>query len=283
MRYWFVGLLILCGCSKNEGISDLFSGGKILGVVDKKLEEASGLVASVANPGYFWSHNDSGNAATVFLINDKAEIVMTCTLAGIKNRDWEDLAIANESDSSYLYVGDIGDNDAKFPYKIIYRFVEPVLTADKLLIENFDTLVFKLDDGVRDTEALMIDPLTNSIFIISKREEKIRLYEMSEDLHSMDTTVAVFKAELPLSWIVAADISADGKELLMKDYDNIFYWKREGSESIPELLKTKPTILKYEREPQGEAIAWSRDGSGYYTLSETAKGIAGRLFYYKRN
>jgi hypothetical protein len=283
MRYWFVGLLVLCGCSKNAGISDLFSGGKILGVVDKKLEEASGLVASVANSGYFWSHNDSGNAATVFLINDKAEIVMTCTLAGIKNRDWEDLAIGIESDSSYLYIGDIGDNDAKFPYKIIYRFFEPVLTADKLLIENFDTLVFKLDDGARDSEALMIDPVTNNIFVVTKREQKVRLYEMSETLQPMDTSVAEFKAELPLSWIVAADISADGKEVLMKDYDYIYYWKRLASESIPELLKTKPTILTYEREPQGEAIAWSRDGSRYYTLSETAKGIKGRLFYYKRN
>jgi hypothetical protein len=283
MRYWFVSLLILCGCSNNVGTSKLFSGGKILGVVDKKLEEASGLVASVANPGYFWSHNDSGNPAEVFLIDDKAEIVMTCTLAGIKNRDWEDLAIAIESDTSYLYVGDIGDNEARFPYKVIYRFVEPVLTTDKFLIKDFDTLVFKLDDGVRDTEALMIDPLTNSMFIVSKREQKNRLYEISKPFHTTDTTLAEFKEELPLSWIVAADISADGTEVLMKDYDNIFYWKRAGSESIPELLKTKPTILKYEREPQGEAIAWNRDGSGFYTLSETAKGIKGRLFYYERN
>ncbi len=283
MRYWLLGLVILCGCTKGEGISNLFSGGNILGEVDKKLEEASGLVASVVNPGYFWSHNDSGNPAKVFLINDKAEIVMTCTLAGIKNRDWEDIAISVKSDTSYLYIGDIGDNDAKFPYKIIYRFPEPVLSANKLSIIDFDTLVFKLSDGIRDTETLMIDPLSQDVFVVSKREEKIRLYQISAPLISGDTTTAEFKTELPLAWIVAADISADGKEVLLKDYDNIFYWKRSSTESIPELLKTNPTILNYEREPQGEAIAWDRDGSGFYTLSETAKGIKGRLFYYKRN
>lgn len=282
MRYWLLSFLVFCGCTKDEGTSKLFSGGKILGEVDKKLEEASGLVASIANPGYFWSHNDSGNSAQIFLLNDKAEIVMTCTLVGIKNRDWEDMAISVESDSSYLYIGDIGDNEARFPYKVIYRFAEPVLSTDKLDVKDFNTLVFKLSDGVRDTEAMMIDPLSNDVFIISKREEKIRLYQISA-LISRDTTVAEFKEELPFAWIVAADISADGKEVLMKDYDNVFYWKRSATESIPELLKTKASILSYEREPQGEAIAWSRDGSGYYTLSETAKGIKGRLFYYKRN
>jgi hypothetical protein len=282
MKYWLFGILILCACTKDQGTSNLFSEGKILGEVDKKLEEASGLIASVANPGYFWSHNDSGNPAKIFLINDKAEIVMTCTLEGVKNRDWEDIAIYVESDTSYLYIADIGDNEAKFPYKIIYRFAEPVLSTDKIEVKDFDTLVFKLSDGVRDTEALMIDPLSHHVFVISKREEKIRLYEISAPLISGDTTIAEFKTELPFAWIVAADISADGKEVLIKDYDNIFYWKRSATESIPELLKTKPTVLKYEREPQGEAIAWNRDGSGFYTLSETAKGIRGRLFYYKR-
>lgn len=283
MKYWLFSLLILWGCTKKEGISNLFSGGKILGVVDKRLEEASGLVASIVNPGYFWSHNDSSNPAEVFLINDKAEIMMTCTLAGIKNRDWEDIAISVESDTSYLYIGDIGDNETKFPYKVIYRFAEPILTTDKFLITDFDTLVFKLSDGVRDTEAMMIDPLSNDLFIISKREQKIRIYQMSLPLISRDTTIAEFKEELPFVWIVAADISADGKEVLIKDYDNIFYWERAGTESITELLKSEPIILNYDREPQGETIAWNRDGSGYYTLSETAKGIKGRLFYYKRN
>ncbi|MBL7873294.1 MAG: hypothetical protein JNM78_16870 [Cyclobacteriaceae bacterium] len=282
MRHWLLGLLILCGCTKKEEVSNVFSEGKILGVVDKKLEEASGLVASVANPGYFWSHNDGGNPAEVFLMNEKAEIVMTCTLEGISNRDWEDIAISVESDTSYIYIGDIGDNEAKFPYKIIYRFVEPVLITEKLLINHFDTLVFNLSDGARDTEALMIDPITQNLFIISKREKMVRLYQVSSPFIFGDTTTAEFITGLPFEWIVASDISADGKEVLIKDYDNVFYWKRLASETIPELLKTKPSILKYEREPQGEAIAWRGDGSGYYTLSETAKGITGRLFYYQR-
>jgi hypothetical protein len=180
MKYWLVGLLLCSGCTNERSSSNLFSGGKEVGTVSNKLEEASGLVASRSNTNYYWTLNDSGNSAEVYLINDRAEIVMTCLLANINNRDWEDITIGAgpEPGKSYLYVGDIGDNDARYPYKIIYRFVEPLLIGDKLTLTEFETFVIQLSDGVRDTEAMMMDPLTNDFFILSKREDSIRLYQL---------------------------------------------------------------------------------------------------------
>jgi hypothetical protein len=90
------------------------------------------------------------------------------------------------------------------------------------------------------------------------------------------------KSKLPFSRIVAADISIDGSELLLKDYDRIYYWSRKEGQSIPELMNTSPVELPYDREPQGEAIAWQRDGEGFYTLSETMKNYRGRLLFYER-
>lgn len=289
MKYAYLILITFLGCSSQKDNSDLFSSGHSQGTVDKELEEASGLVASIANPSNYWTLNDSGNGAQIFLINDKAETVLTCTLAGINNRDWEDIAISKEiaEEKNYVYVGEIGDNNARYPYKIIYRFAEPKVNPDfigidNLVITQFDTLVFKLSDGIRDTEALMIDPISNEFYIVSKREDAVHLYQLSNHFNSGDTLVAEFKTELPYSYIVAADISSDGKEVLMKDYDHIYYWKKIGQESIPELLKKAPFTLTYEREPQGESIAWQRDGSGFYTLSETLKDFRGKLIYYKR-
>jgi len=285
---WLV-LIIFLGCSQQKESSGLFSSGYSLGKVDKKLEEASGIAASIANPGYYWTHNDGGNGAQIFLLNEKAEIVFTCTLAGINNRDWEDIAISKNvvAEKNYLYIGEIGDNSARYPYKMIYRFTEPAVSPDfigisNLVITQFDTLVFKLSDGIRDTEALMIDPISDEIFIVSKREAAVRLYELSKNFTSGDTLVAEFRTELPFTNIVAADISSDGKEVLMKDYDRIYYWKRTNQESIPELLKKDPVKLTYEREPQGEAIAWQRDGGGFYTLSETVENFRGKLIFHKR-
>jgi hypothetical protein len=68
----------------------------------------------------------------------------------------------------------------------------------------------------------------------------------------------------------------------MKNYDHLYYWKRWDAETIPELLLRKPIELNYLQEAQGEAIAWTRDGTGFYTLSETVKNYKGNLIYYKR-
>jgi hypothetical protein len=49
-----------------------------------------------------------------------------------------------------------------------------------------------------------------------------------------------------------------------------------------EALKPPPYIVEYKEEPQGEAITFARDGSGFYTLSEKVKGEKTYLYFYPR-
>lgn len=283
MKYWIIGIALLTACAPGKEKTNLFTEGKPLGTVSKKLEEASGLIASVNNPGYLWSQNDSGNAAEIYLLNDKAEIVMTCVLDGIKNRDWEDITIGPgpEEGKNYLYVAEIGDNEARYQYKVLYRLEEPLLSEKKITINQIDTIAIQLSDRVRDTEAIMVDPLTKNFYILSKREEPIRLYEIAFPF-AADTVPAVELTTLPFKNIVAAGISPDGTEVLLKDYGHIYYWKRNKGESISTLLQTPAINLTYKPEPQGESIAWKLDGSGFYTLSETVKKVDGELLFYQR-
>ncbi len=283
----FLLLLMLLSCNRQQAHkSDLFEKAEIRGRVPTKIEEASGLVASVANPGYLWTHNDSGNPAEVFLLNDKAEIVMTCKLENAKNRDWEDLTLGQVpgEEGYYLYIGDIGDNDAKYPLKYIYRFAEPVYTGDdKISIEKFDTLIIQLPDGARDAESLATDHKTGDLYLISKREEIVNVYWMPEaSLIAGDTLVPEKITVLPYRNIVAADFSFSGNELLIKTYNEILYWSLSDSTTIMQALKTEPVYLTYKPEPQGEAIAWSLDFTGFYTLSESVHGERAKLYYYKR-
>lgn len=282
IRFFFLAL-VLTGCSADSGNSDLFTLGKSVGKVDKALEEASGLVASISHTGYFWTHNDSGNDAEVFLIDDKANVAATYTLANTKNRDWEDITMATLDGRNYLYIGEIGDNNAAYPLKMLYRFEEPTATTGNHTINQFDTLYIQLPDGSRDTEALMFDPVSTDLFLISKREDSVRLYEFSSRWNSGDTLIPEKKLTLPFHNVVAADISPDGKEVILKTYDYVYYWKREKAESIVELLQQKQLELKYKPEVQGESVAWSRDGSGYYTLSESNQHERASLLFYKRN
>jgi len=278
---------MLTFCSNwGQSKSDLFEKAENRGKVSDDLEEASGLVASFQNPGKLWTLNDSGNPSEIFLLNDKGEIEMTCKLKKVDNRDWEDIAIGpgpNES-IKYLYVGEIGDNEAKYEYKYLYRMEEPLFDGEKKIsIEKFDTLVINLPDGKRDMESITIDQVTGDLYLFSKREENINVYRsIASTLVPGDTLVPEKIGTMPYHNVVAVDFTLDSKELLIKTYDEIYYWNRPDSLSIQQVLLTAPILLDYKREPQGEAVAWSIDGGGFYTLSETTEHTKGKLYFYKR-
>jgi len=287
----FVLVVVLGACAQKrveQPDSDAFKSGKKLGEMkDAKLEEASGLAMSRVNAGHLWTHNDSFNDPDIFLIDKDLKVKLTCRLAGISNRDWEDIAVGPgpEAGKSYIYLGEIGDNLGQYPIKIIYRFEEPVLTGDvkKLTITRFDTIAFQLP-GMRtkDTETLMIDPVSKDLYVVSKREEPVHVYELKYPYPVRDTLTAQDIATIPTTMVVAGGFSADGKEALLKNYKNIYYWRNDAARPWAEVFKEKPMILPYDEEPQGESIAWDEDGSGFYTLSEKKKGKKSFLYFYAR-
>ena len=259
-------------------------GVKLAELNNKKLKEISGIAASVNNPTLLWAHNDSGNGADIFLLDDHLDVKLICSLDGVENRDWEDIAVGPGPDpsKSYVYVADIGDNEAQYQYKYIYRFEEPVLNnTQSVTITSFDRITFQLPDARKDTETLLLDPKTKNLYIVSKREEPVFLYELKYPYHKEDTLVADKLMSLPFTQIVGGDFSANGHEILMKNYNQIYYWN-SSAKSMTDVFKESPLEIPYEAEPQGESIAWATDGSGFYTLSEEKKKEKSYLYFYKR-
>jgi hypothetical protein len=280
---------LVTSCIPKEGShkTDFLPGKKLSEIKDKKLSEISGLASSIRNPGLLWAHNDSGNRAEVYLIDDKCEIKQIVELDGIKNRDWEDIAVGPGPDStkSYVYIGDIGDNDGTHQFKYIYRFEEPADDPqdNKQTITDFDKIVFRLPDSRRmDTEALFIDAATKDLYVVTKRENPVYVYQLKYPYSSKDTVTAQEIASLATSQIVAADLSANGHDLIMKNYTHIYYWNNDAGKPLNELLKERPVEIPYEPEPQGESLAWARDKGGFYTLSEVDKGQKSYLYFYGR-
>ncbi|TVP48784.1 MAG: hypothetical protein EA341_10280 [Mongoliibacter sp.] len=264
----------------------LFSGPKTIGKLkNKAIDEASGLAFSQMHQGILYTHNDSGGDPFVFLLDtlgkDRGKII----LEGVKNRDWEDIAVGPGplDNTSYIYVGEIGDNRAEYPEIKIHRFPEPK-TIEKSVKVTPETLTLVYPDGPRDAETLMIDPLSKDIFILSKRDSANTLYKTTQDAFLKNDIVTLEKVmTIDLTMSVAGDISMDGTQILIKNYLVVFYWERDPSESIPEALARNPVILPYKPEPQGEAIAFAPNGKSYFTLSEKRSGIDPVLYrYYKK-
>ena len=285
-------LILLTACSaRNSDKNDttaFLPGRKLAELKNKNLNEISGIAASINNPTLLWAHNDKGNDAEVFLLDENLNIKLTCKIKGIKNRDWEDIATGPGPDpnKNYLYIGDIGDNDAQYQFKYIYRIEEPTWKEGQeatVTITSFDVITFQLPDKRKDTEALLINPATKDLYVISKREKPVYVYELKYPYSEKDTLTASKLSALPFSLIVAGDFSADGSEILIKNYKSIYYWKAPSQKSVVDIFTEPATELPYEAEPQGEAITWARDGKGFYTLSEKISGKKSYLYYYERN
>lgn len=249
-----------------------------------RLQEVSGMVASRTHPGLLWAINDSGNSPSLFLIDGQGKIIREYVVEGMVNFDWEDIAIYTDTTSgtTSLFIADIGDNLAIRDFINVIELPEPQDLKDTL-IRRFINHRFRFEDGARDAESLIVDPMTRVMYIISKREKNVRIYQAPSNTPSSDTLLLTYKQSLPYHNINAADITQNGREILIKNYDAIYYWKKNKGESLLDALARAPERLIYTPEPQGESIAWTIDNMGFYTLSERNQPKDQFLYYYHRN
>lgn len=243
---------------------------------DNRIDELSGLVVSSKSDDLLWVHNDSGDESRIFLINKEGETLSTFNF-NKKVIDCEDIAINTNKTGAQLFVGDIGDNDAKRPFISVYKFQEPNLSLrgeKEFFIQKVEELRFKYPDGARDAECLMIDPLDQKIYIVSKRENSVGLYSapLSSKAGNIITlkkeTTLFFKAPKGAKWITAGDISIDGRVVVIKSYIHIYYWDRRKGETLAQCLKRPYLGLPYKPEQQGEAVGLTHNGRSYYSISE---------------
>lgn len=246
-----------------------------------RIPEASGLARSLTKDNILYTHNDSGGEASVFAIDTRGNLLAEIRLESAKNRDWEEIATALDPKSKlpYIYVGEIGDNRARHNLSFFYKFPEPELGDSLIIIQDFEKISFQYEDGPRDAEAFFVEPKTGDIYIISKREDQVGIYRLPYP-HAGDEILTAKKVgQMRMTWVTAADISPDGKHILVKNYASIRRFKRRGS--IAKTLSQKGKDLPYQLEPQGEAICFDARGKGYFTLSEATPDKAQILYYYK--
>ncbi len=250
-----------------------------------RLDEASGLDYSLVNDGILWSHNDSGGAAAIYALDTEGKLVTTLQLQGITNRDWEDIAVAKDpkTGKSCIYIGEIGDNGARYSSIKIYKVEEPLLTPGDTLLSTDKTTTIEIvyEDGARDAEALFIEPHSGDIYIISKREAEVGIYRVAYPYSTTAINIAKKLGTIPLTWVTAADISPNGKQVLIKTYTGVFKLKTKLENNRELSFSKKPKALPYKIEPQGEGLCWDKKGKGYYTLSEASKDTAQILYFYR--
>ena len=251
-------------------------------------DEISGIVRSTNNPDAIWAIQDSGNGNNLYLYHtNTAEILAIYKLEGMINNDWEDLASGySTSMGNYLLIPDFGNNKLASKDYTIYRFTEPDEPLNGITITpiktTFEELHYKYPDGNHNAEALICDPQTQDLYIITKAANKalVYIYPFPQSNNQVDTVT--YLGSLPINKVTAADYNDLTQELVVKEYDRILYFKNTEALPLCQLLFTEPLIAPYRPvEPQGEAICWS--SGNYFTLSEKDDGVIPVLYQYHTN
>jgi hypothetical protein len=277
-------LLSLQGYSQNR--KDYFKTQIALGeLTDPQLKEVSGITPAYQE-GNFWVHNDSGDGATIYLIDRKAQLQKKFSLEGVSVVDCEDIDRVKIGDTYFLVLADIGNNTGKRIWTCLYVFPEPQANDPGLIPKKSIRAIFLKFPGQQrlDAESIMIDPIDNMLYVISKREFRSTVYSAAIFTNVKQQYFTLNKvAELPFTFATASAIDPTGTQLLVKNITHIFYWQRNRSESWKQVFQRKPAILSYQVEPQGEAIAFDNSGNGFYTISERPFGLKSYLYFFERN
>ncbi len=251
-------------------------------VTDDALREVSGIAESRRRPGWYWVHNDSGDAARVFAVDSAGRTRLELALEGARAVDWEDLAVGPCGTSTCVFVGDIGDNNRRRSDCAVLRFDESVLDTvgdnpDVRAMQTIrpETMPVRYPDGARDAEALVVDPATGRFVVISKEPEGATagVYAQPETAGTDGVwgLVRVGGMDVPApgsTLVTAADWHPCAPRLLVRTYDRVLEYAGPPGASLAMVIAATPTVLPAARETQGEAVAWALDGHSFVTLSE---------------
>ncbi|MFD7322030.1 WD40 repeat domain-containing protein [Streptomyces sp. NPDC059875] len=227
-------------------------------IKDPRITESSGLAASHAHPGVYWTHNDQ-DAPLIYGIDSRTgETVATLTMKGVGTpRDMEAISVGPDGD---IYVGDIGDNrDGSWDHVWIYRFPEPKQLKDQTVTaKQYDV---KYADGPRNAEALMVHPKTGRVYIASKNENTGGLYAGPERLSSGGTNV--FRRIDDVPWVTDGAFSPDGGRLVLRGYFSAKEYVWEDGR-----LGDAGTGVGAPFQGQAESATYTKDGAALMFGSE---------------
>jgi len=251
----------------------------------KEITESSGLVASRTTRGAYWTHNDSGDGPFVYAFDTRGDSLGTYRVSGAQARDWEDIAAGPgpQPNKSYLYIGDIGDNNGARSEVVVYRVAEPSLSAAtrKLtkakpgMTEPAEAIRLKYPDGPHDAEALLVHPTSGNIYIVIKvLIANPGVYEAVAPFTAgkLITMKRLGEARVPSLFggvVTGGSISPDGRRVALCDYFQGYEMVLpSGSTNFDDIWKQRMTGFDLGKRKQGESITYRLDGRAFLATSE---------------
>lgn len=253
-------------------------------IKEKSISESSGLAASRTTPGVYWTHNDSGDGPYIYAFDTRGDSLGIFRVTGAEACDWEDMAAGPgpQPNTSYLYLGDIGDNDGVRDEVVVYRVVEPTLTVVTRRpkdrpgsTEPAEAIRLRYPDGKHDAEALLVHPTSGNIYIVIKVPianpvvyEAVAPFTPGK-LVTMRRLGEIHVPSIFGGVVTGGSISPDGRRVALCDYFQGYeIVLPAGSKDFDDIWKQKMTGFDLGKRKQGESITYRLDGDALLATSE---------------
>jgi hypothetical protein len=254
------------------------SGEPVCGIDAPAAVELSGLVAT--DTGYV-AINDSNSVSTamrIFFFDRDCKLTRSVRYAAAGARDPEDLAVAPDGT---LWVADIGDNftngaDSRRQSVALWKLAPGASTP----------VIHRLTypDGPHDAEALVLDGNGSPAIVTKEPFGGAGLYTPTGPLQPNTTagvrlkkagtfaprpsTTPNFLGAVGQGLVTGGANAPDGKRVALRTYADAYEWDTPDGDVVKAITTGTPRITPLPNEPQGESIAYSRDGKSLLTVSD---------------
>lgn len=218
---------------------------------DPRLTESSGLARSQAHPDVVYTHNDRGDLARIFAMDDTGtRAVLRVDVAAL---DWEDIATTPDG---RIWVADTGDNDG------VRSTVQVVVVDEPDVLVSADvpsvSYALRYPDGPHDAEALLVDPRDDRLYLVTKGEAGGRWYRAPARLDPDGANELEPLGPAPAN-VTGGDVSPDGASFVLRTQGRAWFGPLAG----------EPTSeIALPDQPQGESVTFTPDATAVLVGSE---------------
>ncbi len=249
------------------------------------LNEASGIEIA-PDSDIIWMLNDGGNPSELYGLDLKGNILKVLKI-NAKNNDWEDLTSDNEGN---IYIGDFGNNANKRKNLSILK-----LSKDSLLNKTntgIERISFYYPNQLKfppkkkkmhfDCEAFF--HFNDSLYLFTKSREKDNLGKTN--LYKIPAVSGNHEAQFISSfttcyeskcWITSADISADGKQIVILNPKGVWIFTDYTSDDF---FNGNITKYMFSYDSQKESVCFKNKNTLLIT-DEKGFGKGGNLYEFK--
>lgn len=233
---------------------------EVCSFTDERFTEISGMTYSQRHDNVIFLHNDSSGGPRIYAVDAlTCETLATLTVTGIEARDMEAIGSGRDAKGRpVLWIGDIGDNRSSWPEVRLHRVREPKVLRDRSVASR--TYRFTYPERPLDAEALLADPASSRVWVVTKQLAKGTLYALPKRLSRSEVNVATAVGSTG-ALVTDGSVSPDGTRFALRDYVDA-----EVFDGLPPGADAQTVYLPLQL--QGEAMTWTQDGAALLVASE---------------